>query len=116
METIPSNRPITQEFSGSRYRFVIAGMVLFAHLALGLNMFAAAPLFPLIIEDLGVSRTTAGLLVTLGLLVSAAFGLPGGVVIARLGLRRTFNAGWWLTALMALAALTPTSPPCSLCG
>ena len=99
--------PINQGIFKSRYRFVIGGLVLLGHLALGLNLFAASPLFPLIIEDYGISRATAGLLVTLALLAAASFGLPGGVIIARLGLRRAFTIGWWLTALTVLSAVAP---------
>jgi len=99
--------PISQGLFNSRYRFVIGGMLLLGHLALGLNLFAAAPLFPLIIDDYGISRATAGLLVTLALLAAATFGLPGGVIIARLGLRRAFTIGWWITALTVLSAFAP---------
>ncbi len=99
--------PISQDLSDIRYRYVIGGLVLLGHLALGLNLFAASPLFPLIIDDYGISRATAGLLVTLALLAAASLGLPGGVIIARLGLRRAFTIGWWITALTVLSAFAP---------
>jgi cyanate permease len=72
-----------------------------------LNLFAASPIVPLIIEDYGVNRAAAGLLVTLPLMVAAVLGLPGGLIIARIGVRRAFTAGWWLMALAALSALAP---------
>lgn len=97
----------SKELSGSQYRFVIAGLFLLANLAAGLNFFAVAPLFPLIIEDYGISRTTAGLLVSSALLVMAILGLPGGVIVVHVGVRRAFTAGWWLMALSALSALAP---------
>ena len=93
--------------SNSSYRFVIAGLALLAHLAVGLNLFAASPLLPFIIDDYSINRATAALLVTLALLVAACFGLPGGVIVARLGLRRAFMAGWWLLVLPALSVLAP---------
>ena len=96
-----------KEPSSSQYRFIIAWLVLLSHLALGMNLFSASPLFPLIIDDYSISRATASLLVTLALLVTAAFGLPGGVIIARMGVRRAFTVGWWLVALTALSAVAP---------
>ena len=63
----------SQERSRSQYRLVIAGLLLLANLALGLSLFAASPILPLIIEDYGISRASAGLLVTLALLIAAVF-------------------------------------------
>ena len=91
----------------SRYRFVVAGLVLAAHFCVGLNIFAVSPILPLIIEDLAISRANAGLLVALAPLVAALFGLPGGAVTVRLGLKRTFAAGWFAMALLVLSAVAP---------
>ena len=107
MEAFPDKVSTDQGLSKSRYRFVIAGLLLLANLALGLNLFAASPIVPLIIEDYGVNRAAAGLLVTLPLMVAAVLGLPGGLIIARIGVRRAFTVGWWLMALAALSALAP---------
>ena len=107
MEVFPDKVSTNQGLLRSRYRFVIAGLLLLANLVLGLNLFAASPIVPLIIEDYGVSRAAAGLLVTLPLMVAAVFGLPGGLIIARIGVRRAFTAGWWLMTLAALSALAP---------
>ena len=93
--------------TGSRYRIVVAVLVLLSNLALGLNLFSATPLLPLIIEDYSINRATAGLLITLALLFAAVFGLPGGVIISRLGLRRAFTLGWSLISLMALSGVVP---------
>ena len=95
------------EKTGSRYRIVVAVLVLLSNLALGLNLFSATPLLPLIIEDYSINRATAGLLITLPLLFAAIFGLPGGVIISRLGLRRAFTLGWSLISLMALSGVVP---------
>ena len=95
------------EFFTSRYRFVIAGLTLLAHFAVGMSYLATAPLIPLIIADYSINRTAAALLVTLPLLVGAGFGLPGGVIIARMGIRRAYTVGWLLMALTVLSPLTP---------
>ena len=102
-----SKRPESPEFSTSPYRFVIAGLTLLAHFAVGMSYLATAPLIPLIIADYSINRTTAALLVTLPLLVGAGFGLPGGVIIARMGIRRAYTVGWLLMALTVLSPLAP---------
>jgi cyanate permease len=91
----------------SPYRFVIAGLLVAAHLAVGMNVFVVSPLFPLIIDEYETSRASASLLVALPLLVSAGFGLPGGLITARLGLRKTLLVGWFLMAPLALSVVAP---------
>ena len=91
----------------SRYCIVIAGLILAAHLVVGLNMFAVSPILPIIIEDLSINRATAGLLVAMPMLVAALFGLPGGLITMRLGIRQTFGAAW---VAMGLLALSPVAP------
>ncbi len=91
----------------SRYRFVMAAMVLAGHLIVGLNVFPVSPLLPLVIDDYGISRAAAGLLVSLPLLVAAALGLPSGMLIARIGLWRAFTIGWAAVALASLSGLAP---------
>lgn len=85
----------------------MAVMTLAAHLAAGLNLFALSPLLPLAIEDYGISHGAAGLLVSLPMLVGAAIGLPGGKVIARLGVKRSYMLAWIALALLALAPIAP---------
>ena len=107
MDSQLTNRVESPEFSTRRYRFVIAGLALLGHFAVGVGYLATAPLFPLIIADYSINRTAAALLVTLPLLVGAGFALPGGVVIARIGIRRSYMAGWLLMALPVLSPLAP---------
>lgn len=95
----------TDPLHRSRYRLVIAGLILAAHLAVGLNVFAVSPILLLIIDDLSINSTTASLLVALPLLVAALFGLPGGLITMRLGLKRTFAAAWVAIGLLALSPL-----------
>ena len=78
-----------------------------AHLGVGVNFFVVSPLLPLVIQDYGISRATAGLLIALALLVAAAFGLPGGALIARLGLRRVFTLGGFMVGLPVLSPIAP---------
>ena len=98
---------ITPVIRSGRYRYVIAAMAVAAHLAVGLNLFTVSPLLPLVIDDYGINRTTAGLLVSLPMLMAAAFGLPGGILLSRIGLRRAFFFGWVSIALLALSSVAP---------
>ena len=90
-----------------RYRFVIGGLILFAHFSVGINIFVVAPLLPLIIDDFGVSRVTASLLIALALLIHSFFGLPGGIIAARFGLKRMYFLSWLMIGLPVLSAVAP---------
>ena len=85
----------------------MAGMTLAAHFAAGLNLFTLSPLLPLAIEEYGISHWEAALLVSLPLLLGAAIGIPGGMLIARLGVRRAYMWAWVAMALLALAPVVP---------
>ena len=99
--------PATSNLNLSKYRFVIAVLLLAGHLSVGLNVFTVAPIFPLVIDEYQISRAAAGLLVALPLLVAAALGLPSGMLIARVGIRRSFIIGWASIALLSLSGLAP---------
>ena len=90
-----------------RRRLFMAVMTLAAHLAAGLNLFAVSPLLPLAIEEYGISRAEAGLLVSMPMLLGAVIGIPGGMLVARIGLRRAYLWGWIAMALLALTAVAP---------
>ena len=85
----------------------MAVMTLAAHLAAGLNLFALSPLLPLSIEEYGISHWAAGLLVSLPMLVGAAIGIPGGILIARIGVKRAYMWAWVCMALLAIAPIVP---------
>ena len=85
----------------------MAVMTLAAHLAAGLNLFALSPLLPLAIDEYGISHWAAGMLVSLPMLVGAAIGLPGGILIARVGVKRAYMWAWIAMALLALAPIVP---------
>jgi cyanate permease len=107
MSDDPETDPATSNLSLSKYRFVIAALLLAGHLSVGLNIFTVSPIFPLVIDEYQISRAAAGLLVALPLLVAAALGLPSGMLIARLGIRRSFIIGWASIALLSLSGLAP---------
>lgn len=88
----------------------MAGMTLAAHLAAGLNLFAVSPLLPLAIDDYGISRAEAGMLISLPMLVGAFLGIPGGMLTARIGLKRAYMLSWAAMGLLALSAVTPSFP------
>ena len=100
----------TDSLHRTRYRIVIAGLILAAHLTAGLNMFPVSPILPLIIEDLSINSATAGLLVAMPMLVAAFFGLPGGLITMRLGLWQAFGAAWAAMGLLALSPVAPNFP------
>ncbi len=85
----------------------MAVMTLAAHLAAGLNLFALSPLLPLTIEEYGIDHWAAGMLVSLPMLLGAAIGLPGGILAARVGVKRAYFCAWIAMALLALAPVAP---------
>ena len=87
-----------------RYRFVVEGSLLWIQVAMGLNFMAVAPLFPVIIDELGVDNATVSLLIGGTALTFAASTVPGGLIAARFGWRRaTFFGG----LVMCSAVLAP---------
>ena len=106
--TAPRDLKVDSRLPGPpRYRFVIGVLILFAHFSVGINFFVVAPLLPLIIDDFGVSRATASLLIALALLVHSFFGLPGGILAVRFGLKRMYFLSWLMVAVPVLSALAP---------
>ena len=81
--------------------------MLAGHLSVGLNVFAVSPLLLIAIDDYGINKTTAGLLVSMPLLVAAILGLPSGMLISRIGLRRAFTIGWAAVALVSFSGFAP---------
>lgn len=93
-----------------RYRFVIAALILAAHLSIGLNFFSVTPLLPLVIDDYGVSRASASLLIALPTVVKALTGLPGSLIINRLGLNRSVTISWFMLGMLAFSPLASEFP------
>jgi MFS family permease len=86
------------------FRWIIAGILLFLQLALGVNWMAVTPLFPLLMDELAVDRATVSLLFGLVALAQAASALPAGMLVARAGARWTVLLG---ALVMAAGLATP---------
>jgi MFS transporter, CP family, cyanate transporter len=67
--------------------------------SLRLTILVLAPLLPLIHRDLGLNETAIGTLGSLPSLLFACAAIPGALLIARVGARRTLVAGLFLTAV-----------------
>ena len=93
--------------TANRYRWVMAAMSLVGHLALGFNLFGIAPVLPVAIDDYGISSVSGGLLVSLPMLLAAGFGIPGGMWVARIGVKRAQLIGWVAMAVLALSFIAP---------
>ena len=91
----------------SHYRFVIGGLTLLAHFVTGANFQNVSPILPLISDDYEISHATAGLLVGVVVVVHAILGIPGGVLIGRLGIWRAYTFSWLLIGLLTLTVLSP---------
>ena len=102
-----ANQAIPTGVQRSRYRFVIGVLVIWAHFGGGLSFQSVSPILPLITDDFGISNTAAGLLVGVVLFVIGVFGLPGGVVVGRVGLWRVYTIGWFMMSAVALTAALP---------
>jgi len=63
------------------------------------TILAVPPVIPLIHDDLHLSETQVGLLIGLPLGLFAAAAVPGSLLVARIGMRRTMLIGLALTAL-----------------
>ena len=93
--------------SVDRYRFVVGGFVAWAFFSSAAGLSVISPVLPLIREDYGINHTAAGLLVGAASVVWGIFGIPGALLVGRLGSKRTFTLAWLLTSLSALVALSP---------
>ena len=105
-ESRPSMGPPTSSLGRQpgQYRFVVAAMLWLLTAASGLNMFSVSPVMPLIIEDYGVNRGTAGLLTSVVPLMHALLGLPCSLLVSRFRPK----------LLITLAALLASAPALSL--
>ena len=100
-------RHATATSTSNPYRWVMAAMSLVGHLALGFNLFGIAPVLPLAIADYGISNFAAGLLVSLPMLLAAGFGIPGGMWVASIGVKRAQLIGWVAMAVLAFSFVAP---------
>ncbi len=77
---------------------------------MGLNLFAPAPMFPLIMEDYDLSRGSVSLLMVTAFLVFTTFLIPGGVISTRLGTKRAVLLSGLLMTAGVLAPVTNNLP------
>ncbi len=89
----------------SRYRFVIAGIILLFNLFYGANFSVITPVMPLVIEEYDIGRGAASFLVSGVLIAQALFVIPGGMLAAKAPLRLVFAGGCVVAAAMALTFL-----------
>ena len=87
--------------SGST-RWDIVALALTAGYVVGLQVGKVPPALPMLQAELGLPRVIAGLIASSFYAIGAAFGVAGGLLIDRLGVRRAIVAG---CAVMALASL-----------
>lgn len=91
-------------------RRLAGSLVLFLLFLLTFNFIAVAPMLPLIIEAFGISQASASLLVGVVSLSLAAGMLPGGMLVARLGVRKSLVIAGFLLSAGLLTPLTPDYP------
>ena len=93
--------------TASPYRYVIGGLTLWAHFATGLSFQSVSPVLPLITDDYGINHTTAGVLVGIVMIIHGAFGIPGGIIVGRVGVWRIYTVSWFMMGALTLMALSP---------
>ena len=93
--------------TASPYRYVIGGLTLWAHFATGLSFQSVSPVLPLITDDYGINHTTAGVLVGIVMIIHGAFGIPGGIIVGRVGVWRIYAVSWFMMGALTLTALSP---------
>ncbi len=88
----------------SKYRYLIGIIIILAMLSAGLLWIAPGPLFPLIMQDFNVARTTVSWLTSIVSLIMGICAIPAGILANKIGLKATFSIG---TFLMASAVVSP---------
>ena len=74
---------------------------------MGFNLFGIAPVLPLATADYGMGSVAAGFLVSLPMLLAAGFGIPGGMLVARIGVKRAQLIAWLAIAVLSLSFAAP---------
>ena len=92
----------------SSYRFVIAGLILWGHLATGASLPVVSPILPIISDDYGINHSSASLLVSAWTVSFAIFCIPASILVGRIGVWRTYTISWILTGLPTLAVFSPS--------
>ena len=77
---------------------------------MGLNLFAPAPMFPLIIEDYNLSRGSVSLMMVTAFLVFTIFLIPGGIISTKLGTKGAVLVSGLLMTAGVFAPITSNLP------
>jgi len=77
----------------------LLSLLWFVGVAARVSILAVPPIIPLIHDDLHLTETQVGLLIGLPLGLFAVAAVPGSLLVARIGMRRTMLIGLALTAL-----------------
>jgi cyanate permease len=101
----PSRPPSLVVPNQTRYRFVIMGLLFFMHLSIGLGFFVLSPITPLIMDEYGIARATAGLLTGIVMGVQVALALPASMLIGRIQLKLLVTFALILLGTMSLSFL-----------
>lgn len=94
----------------SRYRFAVLAILTTLGLSIGLTGMAMPPLFPILMEEYHVNRTTIGLLQSVLPLTGSFFNILSAIVVARIGLRKAFLAIAIFMSVGILTLLATTFP------
>ncbi len=94
----------------SRYRFIIAALVLPVRFCMGTIWAAAGPLLPLMMAEFGVSRGTVGWFVSVSPILMTVFCVPSGLVASRIGIKKAFAIGAFLQAMGIFAPFCSSFP------
>ena len=88
-----------QEEQYSSHRWIIQAMLMLLQVGMGLNFMAPTPLFPVIMDEFEISRSAVSLLVSATIIVITVALLPGGLLIAKMGSKRSMTvAGLFMSA------------------
>jgi len=98
MEATPSAASVARTAARERL-FTYVAMLWIAGVGLRVTILAVPPLIRLIHEDLGISETQVGILSGLPPVLFVLAAVPGSLLIARFGARRTLIAGLFASAI-----------------
>ena len=91
------------------YRFIGASLIFLLTFSFGLSWVVTGPIAPLIIEDLQISRGSAGLLLSIVFFVHGILGIPSALAIGLMGLKMRIALGSLIGSAPILTFLIPDS-------
>ncbi len=94
----------------SPYRFLVGGIVVIVTITGALNFMGVAPLFPVLMQEFNIDRTSISLLNSLVMMVMMFLRIPAGVLAARFGIWLVYGVGALLMGAQLLIVLTDSYP------